>query len=169
MKIGVISDTHDNVDAIKKIVSILNSDSYDAIFHCGDIISPFVIKEFESIGNKLHVTFGNNDGDIFTLTSRLLNIGAKVYNTPSIIEIDNIKIFFMHGFNGVALTDKIVESLAKSEDYDIILHGHTHFAKVQKIGNTLVVNPGEASGYLTGKRTFAVVDTEKKEATIKQF
>ncbi|MGQ4832882.1 MAG: metallophosphoesterase [Candidatus Asgardarchaeia archaeon] len=169
MKIGVISDTHDNLNAIKEVVSILSSGDFDVIFHCGDIVSPFVVNEFKPIGNKMHVTFGNNDGDIYTLTNRLHNIGAKVYNTPSIVTLEDTKIFFMHGFNGVELTNKIVTSLAKSNDYDIILYGHTHFAKVEKIGSTLIVNPGECSGYLTGKRSYAIIDTEKKEAIIEYF
>jgi len=50
--------------------------------------------------------------------------------------------------------------------YDIILYGHTHVARVINRDGTLVVNPGALSGYVSGKRTFAIVDTEKMEANI---
>jgi len=169
MKIGVISDTHDNVSAIKKVVEKLLNMEVDMVFHCGDIISPFVVKEFKPIGKILNITFGNNDGDVFTLTNRLSSIGAKIYNTPSIIEIEDRVIFFMHGFNGVDLTKKIVYSMAKSNDYDIILYGHTHFAEIKTINDTLIINPGEVSGYLTGRRTYAIFDLKEKRAEILEF
>ncbi len=44
--------------------------------------------------------------------------------------------------------------------------GHTHWPKIEKIDGVLVVNPGEASGWLTGKKTIALVDLNTLEAEI---
>jgi putative phosphoesterase len=59
--------------------------------------------------------------------------------------------------------------LIKSESFNIIVHGHTHKAEVYSKGKTLIVNPGEACGYLTGKSTIAVLNTERREAKIIQL
>jgi len=40
---------------------------------------------------------------------------------------------------------------------------------VQKKGKTLVINPGEVCGYLTGKSTIAILDTTKCDARIIEF
>jgi putative phosphoesterase len=52
------------------------------------------------------------------------------------------------------------------DSYDVIVHGHTHEARVQRQGKTLVVNPGETCGYLTGESSIALLDTEMFEAKI---
>jgi len=62
--------------------------------------------------------------------------------------------------------DDLVDSLAKSGDYDVIIYGHTHRTDIRKIGNTLIVNPGELCGWLTGKYTVAIIDTENLNAKI---
>jgi len=40
---------------------------------------------------------------------------------------------------------------------------------IEKRGRTLVVNPGECCGYLSGKRTVALVDTETMNAELMEF
>ena len=55
---------------------------------------------------------------------------------------------------------------AASGNYDIIIFGHTHKPVSQREGNTLLLNPGETGGWLTGKSTAALLDPEKLEAQI---
>jgi putative phosphoesterase len=99
MKIGIISDTHDNLQAIEDSVKIF-----------GD--------------------FGE-------------------------LELGDIKIALIHGKD-----ENIVAALAKSSLYDVVIRGHTHKHYVMRTGSTLVINPGEACGYLTNRRTVAILDTE---------
>ena len=64
-------------------------------------------------------------------------------------------------------TQGTIDAIALSGKYDIILTGHTHSVENKKYDNgVLVVNPGEACGYLSNKSTFAIIDTEKMEAEI---
>jgi hypothetical protein len=42
---------------------------------------------------------------------------------------------------------------------DAIVYGHTHDVDV-RLGHPLVINPGEAGGWLTGKATMALLDLE---------
>jgi putative phosphoesterase len=53
--------------------------------------------------------------------------------------------------------------------YDVVVHGHTHQASLSKEGRTLVVNPGEICGYLSGKSTFAILDATTRAARIISF
>jgi predicted phosphodiesterase len=39
--IGIMSDSHDNVDAIRKAVRLFNTKDLDITIHAGDLISPF--------------------------------------------------------------------------------------------------------------------------------
>lgn len=56
--------------------------------------------------------------------------------------------------------------MAKSGEYDAVFYGHNHLKNKEKIGNCLVVNPGEIGAYKTGIATFAVYDTEMNDADI---
>ena len=65
MKLGIISDIHDKVDILRKALDILQKT--DALICCGDLCSPFVIRELGTHYNKeIHLVLGNNDADIFT-------------------------------------------------------------------------------------------------------
>ncbi|MBE3116942.1 metallophosphoesterase family protein, partial [Candidatus Bathyarchaeota archaeon] len=44
--------------------------------------------------------------------------------------------------------------------------GHSHNKGIENRGKTLLINPGELCGYLTGKATIAILDTEKNQARI---
>jgi len=51
---------------------------------------------------------------------------------------------------------ELLQALIAREAFDVLVHGHTHQARVGDTGKTLVVNPGETCGYLTGRPTIAV-------------
>lgn len=167
MKIGVISDTHDNKEKILKAVSIMNEKEVEALIHCGDFIAPFVKLWFDGLNKKakssFYGVFGNNDGEVIYLRELL----GRICEFPQgglelIIELDGKKIFAAHMPN-----DKTVEAMALSGKFDIILRGHTHKIENKKYDNgVLVVNPGEACGYLSDTATFAIIDTESMEAEI---
>jgi len=48
----------------------------------------------------------------------------------------------------------------------VIIYGHTHRTDLRKIGKTLIINPGECGGWLSGKSTIALLDLENLEAKI---
>ena len=67
MKIGIISDTHDHVERIKKTIEILNKEKISMAYHLGDICSPFVLPLFKNLECDIKIVFGNNDADIFKI------------------------------------------------------------------------------------------------------
>ena len=63
MKIGILSDTHDDIDNTNKAIDIFQENDVKAVIHAGDIISPPVIREFYRLtqnGVKFFGIFGNN-------------------------------------------------------------------------------------------------------------
>jgi hypothetical protein len=154
MRIAFLSDTHDRVDVIKRIFKEISSSGIDTVFHLGDIVAPFVVRFIkEEYGGKLYIVYGNNDGDRLLLKERFEEIGAVIKPPPLEVEIGGRRIIAMH-------EPLSVEALTKSGSFDVVAFGHTHNFVLNKIGDTLLLNPGEACGYLSGKNTYIIVDLE---------
>ena len=151
--IGIISDSHDNLEAIRKAVEFFNNNDVKAVLHAGDIVSPFTARAFKELKSKLYFVFGNNDGDKITLTSWFEEIGATSCGDFGDLTIDGLHIALLHGTN-----EALVRALARSGDFDVVIRGHTHDPGVKIIEGTPVINPGECSGVLSGKATVAVLD-----------
>jgi len=47
-----------------------------------------------------------------------------------------------------------------------VLYGHTHKLDIHQDGKTLIINPGESCGYLTGHSTAVILDPNTKEYEI---
>ena len=154
MKLGIISDTHDNMPKIAAAVKLFNTEQVDLVIHAGDFISPITANEFQKLNAPLIGVFGNNDGERLYLTERFKDIG-KIY--PDYHE------FAFAGKRGVVMHEpKFIDSLVKSKDYDLVIYGHTHVIDI-RVGDTLVVNPGEASGWITGRSTVVLLDSTTME------
>jgi uncharacterized protein len=157
MLIGIISDSHDNIPMIKKAIDILNEKKVELVLHAGDVVSPFVPRLFANLASPMIVTLGNSDAEKETLRKRFAEVGKDVRGTFAEIEVGRIRIAVTHGDERDLLL-----SLMKSQYYHVVVHGHTHEVKIHVLGNTLVVNPGEICGYLTGHATMAILDAETR-------
>jgi len=162
MKIGIVGDSHDNLKAIEKSVSFLNSEKVDYLLHTGDMVSPFSAKLFLRLNSKSFFTFGNNDGERLMLKQTLSESeNCNLIWPKSTFTINKYRIVLTHGED-----EEVVEALGQSGAFDLIAYGHWHRPVNKKIGNCLVVNPGELCGYLSGRSTLAIVDMEKRLARI---
>ncbi|MEM5830361.1 MAG: metallophosphoesterase [Candidatus Aenigmatarchaeota archaeon] len=155
MRIVAFSDTHDNTENVKKLIRKVNKLKVDYAFHLGDICSPFTIKLFEDLKVKrLYVVFGNNDGDKVNLIKNMPK-HAEYFNLYGEVEIFGKKIFFIH-------YDFIARAVAFMNKYDIVLFGHTHKKEINKIGKTLLINPGEVLGYFKDP-SFCLIDLKNNK------
>lgn len=148
MRFVAIADTHDNVFAIRDLLGELKKEKFEFLVHAGDVISPFALREFERIDKKIYLAFGNNDGDknlLMNVISKNNWIAAEIVSFP-----DGV---VYHG------TDKNVVDILKKLKVRFLIVGHSHKAKVEK-GDVILINPGEVCGYLTGKRSYAIIDDE---------
>jgi uncharacterized protein len=153
MKVGVLSDTHDNLVNIRKAVDIFSKNGVEALIHAGDFCSPFTVPEFKQLfdrGVKMHAVFGNNDGDRVLLVKRG---GDSVVFTDftSMLTLDGRKIVVMH-------YPELAEDLFRLGAYDLVVYGHNHRMRVEGDGKKLL-NPGTCAGYLAETATVALVET----------
>ncbi|HIC95282.1 TPA: metallophosphoesterase, partial [Candidatus Bipolaricaulota bacterium] len=148
MRLGIISDTHDNLRKIAQAVELFNREEVDLVLHAGDFVSPFTAREFERLQARLIGVFGNNDGDKLYLLERYQGIG-ELHEDHHELELNGRRIVLMH-------QPKLLEALIASRKYDVIIYGHTHEVDLSD-GPPLVLNPGEASGWLTGRATVALL------------
>ncbi len=154
MRFIAFSDTHDNVVAIRDLLREIEGEKVDFYVHAGDVISPFALKEFLGLDN-LYLAFGNNDGD----RQKLMEIAvSKNWVFGDVIRVGDLAVY--HG-----TSQEVLKAL--SSRFEIVVCGHTHRAEVRKEGKARLLNPGEACGYLTDKRTYAVY--EDGEISIVEF
>ncbi len=162
MRLGLMSDTHDNLPLIDKAIIKMNEAKVALVLHAGDYVAPFVIPRFKELKSRLIGVFGNNDGDHELLKKRFSeNPNLEIHDSFAEIAAEGARIALLHGSDR-----ELLNSLVAGETYDFIVYGHTHSMEIYRKGKTLVVNPGEVCGYLTGRTTVAVLDTVKREATI---
>ena len=156
MKIGIISDTHDNIPKIREAVNIFNERETDIVIHAGDYVAPFAIRPLTQLKCQWIGVFGNNDGERLGLNRTSQN---KIKNAPYSLEFGGKKILILHEPGEVV-------ALIKSQSYDIIVYGHTHEPVIEKHGRTLVVNPGECGGWLKDRSSIALVDLDQMDAEL---
>ena len=160
MLIGAISDSHDNLPQIEKAIRILNDQKVGLVLHAGDYIAGFVIPKFKQLNCPLIGVFGNNDGDHELLEKRFSETGnCTIRDRFTQLTIEGYRIALLHGHE-----TELLNSIIDSGYFDAVIHGHSHNKGVERKGKTLIINPGELCGYLTGKSTIALLDTIKNEA-----
>jgi len=156
--IGVMSDSHDNVTQVCKAVTLFKDAGCDLVLHAGDMVAPFAARELAALGCPVKAVFGNCDGEKQGLEMALEKLG----------EIQDAPLLFTHGGRQVLLVHYhfSVATYASSGKYDVIIFGHTHKPDIRRAGKTLLLNPGEAGGWLTGKSTVALLNPDTLEAEI---
>lgn len=160
MKLGVMSDSHDNIPNVKRAVALFNELGVDLVVHAGDFIAPFAIDPLADLNCRVVGVFGNNDGERIVIAKKFEPIGEVHPNLAS-VTLGGRDIAVMH-------YPELAIPIAKSGDYDIVVYGHTHKIDIRK-EKSLLLNPGETGGWTTGKSTVAVVDLERIEATIHEL
>jgi predicted phosphodiesterase len=100
--------------------------------------------------------FGRNDGDRESLSAYAARgMGTEIYESPHSFEVGGKRVLIVHD---------IAEVSGRSiESHDFVVHGSSHLQGIKKVGTTLVLNPGEACGWIHGKCTAAILDTETGE------
>ncbi len=162
MKLGIISDTHDNLDKIRKAVEALKSRNIGKVIHLGDYCSPFTLKEYK--GLPMTGIFGNNDGDKQMLLEKAKEAGIELKGEVCAFEQDGLKIVAYHGKG-----PEIRTALALCGEFDVVLLGHNHRVEQREEGEgkTLVLNPGSAAGLTAmGKGTLMIFDTKTRKVEV---
>jgi putative phosphoesterase len=142
MKIAIISDTHDNLNAITAFGKKINDLKIEYIIHAGDFCAPFTVRALKLFGIPMKAVFGNNDGDKPLLTQAAEGF-ADIKVASYLFELGYRKFALMHYSDSV-------NSLAASKQFDVNI----------RTDPCLIINPGELCGWLTRRSTAVILDTE---------
>ncbi|HEY6089198.1 MAG TPA: metallophosphoesterase [Gemmatimonadaceae bacterium] len=156
MRIGVMADTHDRVPAVSDILQKFADKGVSMVMHAGDYCAPFCLAPFHQSGMALLGVFGRNDGDRETLAAYAARgMGTEIYESPHSFDVAGKRVLLVHEINEV--------SPRSIESHDYVIHGASHLQSEKKIGKTIVINPGEACGWIHGKCTAMILDTDSGE------
>ncbi len=159
MKIGIVSDTHDNLTAIREAVAGLQDHGVEHVIHAGDFIAPFSLAPLQDLGVPVTAVFGNNDGERLYLKVKFVDYGWTIEPKFAFLELAGRKLAVHHEPEPVA-------GLAASGLYDVVIYGHTHQRDIRQTGGALIINPGEVCGWVTGQRSCVVLDLSSLEPTV---
>ena len=142
MKIGIISDTHGQVDLALAAAREFIFRGIDAVIHCGDIGSDMVLTEmaalFQTLGIPIYAVLGNcdiqHDLEFFAEMD-----GVNLMGRVAHLTLANRRIAVLHSDD-----EAHFEALVQSNSYDYVFHGHSHTCRNEQIEKTRIINPGAA-------------------------
>ena len=157
MKIAILSDIHDQLTQLKKALKIMKG--ADALLCCGDLCSPFIITALgEGFSERIHIVFGNNDGDLFRITQNSQAFSnVQLHGELAELELDGVRFGMQH-------FDNIARLLADSGKFDVMCFGHNHQFEISRSKSCQLINPGEIYGSLSGHSTAVIYDTSNRIA-----
>jgi putative phosphoesterase len=149
---------------IKDAIDRLNSEPIELVLHAGDYSAPFAADQYKALKAHMIGVFGNNDAEQEKLKDRFAKAGHEVKSAFAEVQAGKLKIAVTHGDE-----IELLQSLTRCGGYDVLVCGHTHQPRVVEEGRTLVINPEEICGHLTGKSTFAILNTSERTARLCSF
>ena len=158
MKVGLLADTHDRVPAVEALLGHFAEAGVSLVLHAGDYCAPFALGPFRRAGVPLLGVFGRNDGDRDGLRAAAgaLPAGGELFEAPHSLELGGRRVLLVHDLG---------EALARSVDaHDVVVHGCSHRAEARQRGGALLVNPGEACGWIAGEPRATVLDLDTLRA-----
>ena len=154
-----MADSHDNLRAIKKAVRLFNEEKCSLVVHAGDFVAPFAARELQSLKCPVKAVFGNCDGEKQGLEKAFQSLG-EIREAPLVFKNSDLNFLVMH-------LNFPLEPCLSSGAYDVLVFAHTHESEIRKEERTLLINPGETGGWLSGKSTVALLEPKTLFAQIK--
>jgi putative phosphoesterase len=156
MRIGVVSDTHNNLPNVARIVEILNRARVDRVVHTGDITQARTLHVLARLRAPLHAVYGNNDlPERSSLELAAAHLGIELCEPPLHLHWADRRVFVVHDPRDFEASLAGPQAAARP---DLILHGHDHRYRLEERGPTLVFNPGECAGHQPGRNAIGIVD-----------
>jgi len=161
MKIGVVSDTHNHLGNVTRIVELLNSARVDRVVHTGDITQAKTLEVFSNLEAPLCGVFGNNDQERVSLGAACTEYGFHFTDPPLRFEWSDRSITVVHDPLDIPSDDQ--------RGPGVVLHGHTHRQVIERGPERIVFNPGECAGHMVGFNAIGVLDLATLDTEILKF
>ena len=158
MKIAVLSDIHDNIWNLEKVLKRVKKEKCRAIIFCGDFCAPFSAVMLAEARLLTSAVLGNSFDEYNTIKATKDFKNFNLFSEMGELELDKKKIAICH-------YPKLARGLALTGGYNAVFYGHDHKASSDLIGKTLLANPGEVMGRF-GKCTFGIYETRSNKFQI---
>ncbi len=158
MKIGVVSDTHNNLKNIELIIKIFNDEKVPLVIHTGDIANANSLEQFSKLNSEFIGVYGNNDRNELGIKEVALKNNFHFQEPPRKLSIFNREIAIFHE------PESIEEFLLKNKKINVVLYGHTHRYENDTRNGVLFFNPGESAGMRKGSNAIGILDLTNLEA-----
>jgi putative phosphoesterase len=153
MLIGILSDTHDRIDALVSALHLLRGRNAEHYIHCGDVGGERVLDQLAGLPAVTFI-WGNNDWDVSALEDYAVGLGITCGQRFAELTLGGKTFAVTHGDDYV-LKKRILDG----QKHDYLLQGHTHAFADQRIGRTRLINPGAL--HRASPKTVALLDTER--------
>jgi hypothetical protein len=161
MRIGIVSDTHNNIRNVHRIVELFNDAGVERVIHTGDITQAKTLEVFAHLNAPLYGVFGNNDRERESLEGAIACHGFRFREPP--FELD------WHGRRIIVVHDPLELDGALERHHALALHGHTHLYRYEARGDQVLFNPGECAGHMKGLNAVGVMDLEDLSVELLRF
>ena len=161
MRIGVVSDTHNNLGNVREIVRLFNEAGVVRVVHTGDITQAKTLDVLAGLDAPLYGVYGNNDVERETLDASAARHAFVFRDPPLQLDWNGRRIVVVH--------DPWELRQLPDDEPDLILHGHTHMARCERQHRTLIFNPGECAGHMQGYNAIGVVDLDTLTPSLLKF
>jgi len=158
VKIGVVSDTHNNLKNIEIIINLFNEIKVPIVIHTGDISNANTLEQFSKLNSKLIGVYGNNDRNELGLEEVAQKNKFQFQDPPRKLSLLDKEIVIFHE------PDKIDQFLSENKLIDVVLYGHTHRYENNTRNGVLFFNPGESAGMQKGSNAIGILDLKNMEA-----
>ena len=161
MKIGVVSDTHNNLKNVGRIVELFNDYGVERVIHTGDITQAKTLDVFAHLQAPMWGVYGNNDQEREALHAAVHEHGFQFQEPPFELTWHDREIVVVHDpleFDGVITTK-----------HQLALHGHTHLHRFERRNEQVFFNPGECAGHMPSFNAIGVVDLQDLSAELLRF
>src|SRR4030095_7788476 len=96
MRIGVVSDTHNNLRNVARIVELFNAARVERVIHTGDITQAKTLDVLAQLAMPLYGVFGNNDQERDALHAAIARHGFHFVEPPLTVEWHERRIVVVH-------------------------------------------------------------------------
>jgi putative phosphoesterase len=189
MRVGIVSDIHCNARGLAQALAQMGD--VDEVICAGDTIYQYrfssdVVRMLRERG--AHTIQGNHE-EVF-----LSPHGERARSSPAVdqrelawlaqrpldlrVQVNGKSLYVVHGSPWEPRREYLYphsETLSRFQDFDadIVILGHTHYQMVERVGHTLLINPGSAGESRDSRNGFqlsyAVLDTETDEVTFGNY
>jgi uncharacterized protein len=167
MIIGVMSDTHDDVNSVDASFELFRENNIDLLIHCGDWKSEstycYIINKAYKNNIPLYGVLGNRDS--FDCIEFNFSPQVKIEKEFLEFDVDGVLYGVYHGHQ-----KNFLKKCIDCQKYKAIFTGHTHAPELKMVGEITVINPGSTTFSIPRQRDFigtiALYNTKENNVTI---